>query len=351
MAPWPARRSPSAAAQLKGGHRRRRRARTCGAHRRQRPADLRPGPPLPRTREPDPPRDRYLSGNLAGAGAQHRARVDFPRSARHRSRDPSRDRTGSQPRSRIEHLRGCRRVVPGKAHRFPAHCAQHRPAVRGKLISRWRDRPIDTIGKRDVIGMIEDVHAKSGAGMARQVLVYTRRLFGWAAARDLVPLNPCAAVAVADLLPPKVSRDRVLSDAELVLVLKAIAGVGYPTAPYTRLLLMTACRRSEAADAVWVEFNLAKGHGCCRLRGEECQRARAAAAAGGARSPGGPAPFRRLEPAKRGRAARRSSAARAARQRVLAGILHSRSRRHVPCAIEFGPSGISSAPTRRRVAR
>ena len=109
------------------------------------------------------------------------------------------------------------------------HIASRRTAnaigrlVRGKLISRWRDRPIDTIGKRDVIGMIEDVHAKSGAGMARQVLVYTRRLFGWAAARDLVPLNPCAAVAVADLLPPKVSRDRVLSDAELALVLKATA--------------------------------------------------------------------------------------------------------------------------------
>ena len=67
--------------------------------------------------------------------------------------------------------------------------------VRGKLIARWRDRPIDTIGKRDVIDMIEDVQEKSGPAMARQSLAYARRLFGWAAARDLVTVNPCAAVA------------------------------------------------------------------------------------------------------------------------------------------------------------
>jgi integrase len=147
------------------------------------------------------------------------------------------------------------------------HAASRRTAtaigrlVRGKLISRWRDRPIDTISKRDVIDMIEDIKEKSGAAMARQSLTYARRLFGWAAARDLVLVNPCAAVTTADFLPPKVSRDRVLTDAELALVLKATAadGVGYPTAPYTRFLLMTACRRSEAADAVWAEFNLAQG--------------------------------------------------------------------------------------------
>ena len=145
------------------------------------------------------------------------------------------------------------------------HAASRRTAhsigrlVRGKLIARWRNRPIDTINKRDVIDMIDDVREKSGAGAARQVLLYTRRLFGWAAARDLVPLNPCAAVVTADFLPPKVSRDRVLTNAELALVLKAIAGVGYPTAPYVRFLALTACRRQEAAGAVWSEFDLAQG--------------------------------------------------------------------------------------------
>ena len=79
--------------------------------------------------------------------------------------------------------------------------------------------------------MIEDVRAKSGRRQARQALTYARRLFGWAAARDLVPLNPCAAVAAADFLPPKVGRDRVLTDTELALVLKATAASGIRLRP------------------------------------------------------------------------------------------------------------------------
>jgi integrase len=145
------------------------------------------------------------------------------------------------------------------------HVASRRTAgaigrlVRGKLIARWRDRPIDTIGKRDIIDMIEDIQEKSGVASARQTLAYARRLFGWAAARDQIAINPFTTIATADFLPPKVSRDRVLSDTELALVLKATApdgGVGYPTAPYTRFVLLTACRRSEASDSVWAEFDL-----------------------------------------------------------------------------------------------
>jgi integrase len=148
------------------------------------------------------------------------------------------------------------------------HAASRRTAgaigrlVRGKLISRWRDRPIDTISKRDVIEMVEDIQENSGAAMARQSLAYARRLFGWAAARDLVLVNPCATVTTADFLPPKVGRDRVLRDAELALVLKATAagsGVGYPTDAFTRFVLLTACRRGEAAGAVWAEFDLTQG--------------------------------------------------------------------------------------------
>ncbi len=109
------------------------------------------------------------------------------------------------------------------------HAASRRTAraigrlVRGKLIARWRDRPVDTIGKRDVIAMVEEIRDRSGVAMARLSLTYTRRLFGWAAARDLVPVNPCAAVSAADFLPPAVSRNRVLSSAELALILKATA--------------------------------------------------------------------------------------------------------------------------------
>jgi integrase len=130
--------------------------------------------------------------------------------------------------------------------------------IERKLIVPWGERPIDTIGKRDVIELIEDVQRLSGVEAARQTLIYTRRLFGWAMARDLIQQSPCTAIAVADLLPPKVSRDRVLSDDELRLIIKASGteGIGYPTGPFTRLLLLTAARRGEAAEAIWPEIDL-----------------------------------------------------------------------------------------------
>jgi integrase len=95
--------------------------------------------------------------------------------------------------------------------------------------------------------------------MARLSLAYARRLFGWAAARDLVAVNPCTSVRPDDFLPPAVARDRVLTDVELALVLRATTPGDYPDAPFTRFVLLTACRRSEAANATWPEFDLAAG--------------------------------------------------------------------------------------------
>jgi integrase len=130
--------------------------------------------------------------------------------------------------------------------------------IERKLTARWGDRPIDTIGKRDVIELVEGVRQASGTESARQTLIYARRLFGWAVGRDILPQSPCLAITVSDLLPPKVSRDRVLSDDELRLVLRAAGedGIGYPTGAFARMLLLTAARRSEVADATWSEIDL-----------------------------------------------------------------------------------------------
>ena len=176
----------------------------------------------------------------------------------------------------------------------PAYGASHRPAG-----PRQADRALARPADRHDRQARRDRHDRGRPGevrcrQARQALTYARRLFGWAAARDLVPVNPCAAVVTADFLPPKVSRDRVLTDAELALVLKAAARLGYPTAPYIRFLLLTACRRQEAAGAVWSEFDRAGHMAVAGGAGKERQRARAAVAAGGARSARGAAALCRL---------------------------------------------------------
>ena len=77
--------------------------------------------------ESDPAGDRRLSGDLAGTGPRHRPRLDCPHPARHRPGGPGRDRTRSKPRSPVQHLRRCRRILSRKARCQPAHCNRHRP--------------------------------------------------------------------------------------------------------------------------------------------------------------------------------------------------------------------------------
>jgi integrase len=48
----------------------------------------------------------------------------------------------------------------------------------------------------------------------------------------------------------------VLTQAELALVLRVVDGMGYPWRPFYLLLILTACRRDEAAGARWEEISL-----------------------------------------------------------------------------------------------
>src|SRR5262249_20754519 len=54
------------------------------------------------------------------------------------------------------------------------------------------------------------------------------------------------------------SRDRVLSDAELLKVWRGGEQLGWPFGPITQLLILTGQRRNEVAGARWAEFDLEK---------------------------------------------------------------------------------------------
>jgi integrase len=68
--------------------------------------------------------------------------------------------------------------------------------------------------------------------------------FGWLLSEGRIEANPCASLKL-----PKAadSRDRVLSDAEIVAFWHAASTLGEPLGPLLQLLLLTGARRSEAA--------------------------------------------------------------------------------------------------------
>ena len=110
---------------------------------------------------------------------------------------------------------------------------------------------IEAVRKRDLIGLIDRV-ADRAPIRANRVLAHTKRMFRWAAARDLIEVNPAANI---EKPTAERARDRVLSDAELVAIWHAAGRVGGAYGAGVRLLMLTGCRVAEVFEAKWSEID------------------------------------------------------------------------------------------------
>src|SRR3984885_313830 len=130
--------------------------------------------------------------------------------------------------------------------------------VRGELILLWRDRPATEITRREIQDVIE-AKAETAPAQARNILAIIKRMFTWALHTDRYGLHssPRDALKPTIIIGEKASGDRVLDDKELFALLRAAARTASPYGPAYELLILTALRLSEAADARWSEFDLA----------------------------------------------------------------------------------------------
>jgi integrase len=120
------------------------------------------------------------------------------------------------------------------------------------VLPTWRGRRIQDIGRRDVLALLDKLQDRGlGAGTNR-VFAAIRKLFNWAAGRDIIQVSPCAGVKAPVAESP---RHRKLSDAELRWLWKATERLSYPFGPITRLLLLTGQRLSEVAEMTAVELD------------------------------------------------------------------------------------------------
>jgi integrase len=121
----------------------------------------------------------------------------------------------------------------------------------GDVLKKWKGRRLESIKRGDVIKLLDDI-ASEHAVHANRVLAALRRMFNWAIERDLMEASPCAQVKAPS---QETSRDRVLSDEELGLVLRAARKLEAPFCPYVQMLTLTLQRRNEVAGMRWCEIN------------------------------------------------------------------------------------------------
>ncbi len=125
-------------------------------------------------------------------------------------------------------------------------------AALAKHVTPVLDRqPLPEIGRRDVAKVIDRIPAGQPA-VRRITFAVLRMLFNWAKSRGDIDASPLEGM---DPPSPAASRDRVLTDEELALVLRAAARLERPFGQFYQMIFATGQRRNEVAGLAWGELD------------------------------------------------------------------------------------------------
>ena len=109
--------------------------------------------------------------------------------------------------------------------------------------------------KRTDIRTLRDSIPPSKLGLRRSLFAHTRKMFSWAVSEGFIPRSPFEGLENPQAV---VSRDRVLTDRELLLVWQGSSELIQPFGNMVRLLLVTGQRRDEVAGMQWAELDRAQ---------------------------------------------------------------------------------------------
>jgi integrase len=144
------------------------------------------------------------------------------------------------------------------AHKLPGErkAKEVERDIRREFITAWGGRPITEITHLDIRAVIK-AKARTAPAQARNILGTAKRLFAWAVDEGTYDLHtsPADAVKPKTIIGDKASSDRILSDEELFALWRAAGRLGYPHGAVYRLLMLSALRLNEAADASWTEID------------------------------------------------------------------------------------------------
>jgi integrase len=128
-------------------------------------------------------------------------------------------------------------------------------------MNRLHGMKINAIKRADVVRelerLISDIEDNGGRGTrANRGLAAVKKLFSWCIDQGIVEISPVAGLRP---LIKEVSRDRCLTDDELISFWKGCEAEGYPFEQFGKLLALTGQRRDEIASMRWSELDLVKG--------------------------------------------------------------------------------------------
>jgi integrase len=129
--------------------------------------------------------------------------------------------------------------------------------IRRNFMPRWGTRPIADITEEDVLAVIK-AKKRTAPAEARNILGVAKRFFSWAIDQRVygLTISPAERLKPSKIVGEKAARNRILNDDELFALWRAVNRMPYPHGPVYKLLILSALRLNEAADASWPEFDI-----------------------------------------------------------------------------------------------
>lgn len=130
--------------------------------------------------------------------------------------------------------------------------------INNDLLPRWRNKAAREITRRDVIEVLESIVDRGSGIQANRTKALISKIFNFGLSEKdpVVSTNPCLGLRNPT---PERQRDRVLSEAEIGNLWKALDLEDAKIAAIFRLGLLTAQRSGEILGMNWSELDLAGG--------------------------------------------------------------------------------------------
>lgn len=122
-----------------------------------------------------------------------------------------------------------------------------------ELIPKWGELRSDTITKRMVISLLDEIVARGSPIMANRTFALVRKIFNWAVSRDILPFSPCAGIKPP---APEQSRDRWLTDEEIRKVWNVLPSLSTTAEAVFKILILTGQRVGEVLSMEWQDLDL-----------------------------------------------------------------------------------------------
>jgi integrase len=120
------------------------------------------------------------------------------------------------------------------------------------------NRPIEGIKRSEITRLLDRIEAERGPAMADAILSGMSKVFGWWVLRSDDFASPLAP-GMRRTSTKERARSRILDDDELRKVWRTASETEGAFAAFVQFLLLTACRRNEAACMPWGELSNGNG--------------------------------------------------------------------------------------------